>query len=141
MIEICLPIRIKSPNQKEHWTVSYKRNKRIAQAIGFTLRTHKDLARIAQMVGVTTSGWFGKKNSTQVKIKITLIKRGRAFDFDNMVYGFKVVRDTLCGFFFPDLAPGQADSQKCFEFVYLQEKGGSGIKILLEFYDKNGEIL
>ena len=82
MIEISLPIRLQSPNVKEHWTKTHKRNKRIA----------------------------------------------------------KPVRDQVCGHFF-DLAPGQADCQKCFDIHYLQEKGGSGIKILLEFFDKNGEIL
>ena len=141
MIEISLPIRLQSPNVKEHWTKTHKRNKRIAQAIGFTLATNSDIARIAHNMGVSTLRWFGKKKAPEgFKIKITLIKLGRAFDYDNFVYAMKPVRDQVCGHFF-DLAPGQADCQKCFDIHYLQEKGGSGIKILLEFFDKNGEIL
>ncbi len=133
MIEISLPIRLQSPNVKEHWTKTYKRNKRIAQAIGFMLKTNTDLARIAQNLKKDSWPWSTKKKAPKgLKIKVTLIKRGRLFDYDNFVYAMKPVRDTTCGFFF-DLAPGQADCQKCFDIHYLQEKGGSGIKIILEF--------
>ena len=135
MIEISLPIRLQSPNVKEHWTKTYKRNKRIAQAIGFTLRTNTDLARIAQKIGDGTWPWSKtKKPPIGLKIKITFVRvyASKLFDFDNLVYAFKAHRDQTCGFFF-DLAPGQADCQKCFDIHYLQEKGGSGIKIILEF--------
>lgn len=140
MIEISLPIRLQSPNVKEHWTKTHKRNKRIAQVIGFSLRTNSELSRIVQNITMGTSGWLsGLFPPKGLKIKITLIKRGRAFDYDNFVYAMKSVRDSVSSFFFPTLAPGQADCQKCFEFHYLQEKGGSGIKILLEFFDQKGE--
>ncbi len=133
MIEISLPIRLQTPNIKEHWTKTYKRNKRMKVAVGYLLRTNSELSRIAQDMGVSTSGWFKDKNAAKgFKIKVTFVKFGRTFDFDNMVYAFKTVRDTVCGFFFPDLAAGQADCQECFDIHYLQQKGGSGIKIILE---------
>jgi hypothetical protein len=141
MIEISLPIRLQSPNVKEHWTKTHKRNKRFAQVIGFMLRTNGDLVRIAQSLKVGAWPWYGRKKPTEgFKIKITFIKLGRAFDFDNYVYSAKSLRDATCAFFFPDLAPGQADCQKCFDIHYLQEKGGSGIKILLEFSINDKEI-
>ena len=69
------------------------------------------------------------------KIKVTFVKLGRIWDYDNMVYSFKAIRDAFCQFFFPNLAPGQADCQEIFEIHYLQEKGGSGIKIILEMIE------
>lgn len=138
MIEICLPIRINSPNQKEHWTVSYKRNKRIAQAIGFTLRTNSDLARIAHKMGVSSLDWFPNKNAAQgFKIRIQFIRSGvKAMDLDNLMFAFKHIRDVCCSYFFPKLKPGQADGLDIFEIHYLQEKGKPGIKIILDFFDK-----
>lgn len=137
MIEITLPIRLQSPNVKEHWTKTYKRNKRIAQAIGFSLRTNTDLSKIAQNMGVSTWPWSkNKKPPKGFKIKITFVRvyTSKLFDFDNLVYSFKPHRDATCGYFF-DLAPGQADCQEIFEIHYLQEKGGSGIKIILEMIE------
>ena len=99
-------------------------------------RTNTGLARIAQQLGVSTSGWFGKKKAPEgLKIKVTFIRlyAAKLMDFDNFVYSAKCLRDTTCAFFFPDLAPGQADCQKCFDIHYLQQKGASGIKILIEF--------
>jgi hypothetical protein len=140
MIEIRLPIRLQSPNVKEHWTKTHKRNKRISQVIGFSLRTNSEVSRFASNIdiGIFLAG-FRKNEAMGFKIKITLVKLGRMFDYDNMVYAFKPVRDSICSFFFPDLAPGQADCQKCFDILYLQEKGASGIKIILEFFDQKGE--
>jgi hypothetical protein len=76
------------------------------------------------------------------KIKVTLVKFGRLFDYDNMVYSFKQIRDTVCQFLLADykLAPGQADCQEIFDIQYLQEKGGSGIKILLELVEEKGGL-
>jgi hypothetical protein len=140
MIIINLPIRLQSPNVKEHWTKTHKRNKRIAQVIGFSLRTNSEVSRFVTNVDVATLlAEFKKNQTTGFKIKITLVKLGRVFDYDNMVYAFKPFRDAICSFFFPDLAPGQADCQNCFDIHYLQEKGGSGIKIILEFFDEKGE--
>jgi hypothetical protein len=134
MIEINLPIRLQSPNVKEHWTKTHKRNKRIAQVIGFSLRTNFELFRFARNEGVATMIWFNdKKLAKAFKLRISLIKKGRAFDYDNMVYSFKIARDVISSFFYPGLKPGQADSKDCFIFEYLQEKGGSGIKIILDF--------
>ncbi len=133
MIEISLPIRLQTPNIKEHWTKTYKRNKRMKIAVGYLLRTNPDLSRIAQDIGVSTSGWFKDKNSAKgFKIKVTFVKFGRAFDFDNMVDAFKPIRDVFCAFFFPNTKLGQADSLDCFDIHYLQQKGGSGIKIIIE---------
>jgi hypothetical protein len=134
MIEINLPIRLQSPNIKEHWTKTHKRNKRVAQVIGFSLRTNSDVCRIKEEVDshIKVAGNI-KKATESFKIKIQLIKLGREWDYDNFVYGMKPVRDAACAFFFSNLAPGQADCQKCFDIHYLQQKGGSGIKILIEF--------
>lgn len=132
MIEIILPIRLQSPNVKEHWTKTYKRNKRVAQVIGFSLRTNSEVCRLRdKLFSNTKVAKNGKTSFKGFKIKITLVKLGRPFDYDNMVFAFKAIRDATSSFFFPKLAAGQADCQDCFDFDYLQEKRGSGIKILI----------
>lgn len=132
MIEIILPIRLQSPNVKEHWTKTYKRNKRVAQVIGFTLRTNSEVCALRDKLFSNTKVAKDKTKLTGgFKIRIQLIKLGRPFDYDNMVFAFKAIRDSTCAFFFPKLAAGQADCQDCFDIDYLQEKGGSGIKILI----------
>jgi hypothetical protein len=136
MIEIDLQIRLQSPNVKEHWTKTHKRNKRIAQVIGFSLKTNSELYTIAQNVGVSTSLWFSDKNLANQILRISLIKKGRTWDYDNFVFAMKPIRDVCSAFFYPGLKPGQAESKNCFEFEYLQEKGGSGIKIILNFIQK-----
>jgi hypothetical protein len=51
-------------------------------------------------------------------IKIVLTRIGKKFlDYDNLVYGFKSIRDTLCDCLFPGYAPGQADKDVYFEYV------------------------
>lgn len=133
MIEIELPIRLKSPNIKEHWTKTYNRDKHIRQVLGYSLWADSKVSDLRNLIWRNTKVAKNKKPSFNgLKIKITLIKLGRPFDYDNMVYAFKSIRDSVCSFFYPGLAPGQADCQDCFDIHYLQEKGGSGIKIIIE---------
>src|SRR5678815_1019973 len=74
MIEIILPIRLQSPNVKEHWTKTYKRNKRVAQVVGFTLWTNSEVCALRDKLWSNTKVAKNGKNSFNgFKIKITLV--------------------------------------------------------------------
>ena len=131
MIDIKLPLRIPSPNSKEHWTKTHKRNKRIKVAVGFSLKTHRNIAKIEQFVSMNT-----RVPDNTKKIVISLIRSGmRNLDYDNFVFSMKPVRDAVSSYFFPHLAAGQADGLEIFKFIYLQEKGSAGIKIFIKLED------
>lgn len=111
MIDWTIPIILVSPNIQEHWTNRHKRNKRI-----FSLISRK---------------WVFEKAKVSLPCTITLIRLApREYDYDNLVFAFKGVRDTIASLIIPGQAPGRADADPRITWVYKQEKAKTkGIRI------------
>lgn len=130
MIEISLPIRLQSPNVQEHWTKKHKRNKRMAQAVGYALNSHPAAHYARNCLRMLYPHDYEDWQACKPSIEVDLCRFGpKTMDYDNLVYAFKPIRDCLSGWFYPDMEPGQADGLQIFKFNYLQEKGKYGIKI------------
>jgi hypothetical protein len=128
MIQINLPIRLQSPNVKEHWTQTHKRNKRYSQSVKFLLQTNSEAQNLRQKLKEMSTHQI--RNTQEIKaISVSLTKYGRKFDFDNFVYSCKAIRDSICSWFFPQLKPGQADGLDIFTFNYYQHPGKSKLTI------------
>lgn len=113
MIDKFIPLILVTPNQKEHWRKIYSRNK----------SHHR---RIKQMFLVAN-----KKISLPCKVILTRYGM-REFDYDNLVYSFKAIRDAISDQLIPGRAAGQADSDKRIQWDYKQQLGqkkGINIKI------------
>lgn len=130
MIDISLPIRLQSPNIQEHWTKRHKRNKKMAQAIGYALNSHPAAQYARKCLWMLYPQDCEDWGPLAPSIEVSLTRFGpKVLDYDNMVYAFKPIRDCVCSWFYPELAAGQADGIEVFKFNYLQEKGKYGIKI------------
>ena len=55
-------------------------------------------------------------------VKLTRISP-RSFDCDNLVGGFKYVKDAIAEYIHPNLAIGRADDDDLIKWEYAQEKG------------------
>ena len=103
MIEIKVPYRLQSPNVKEHWSKTHKRNKKIRSLL---LSYLPDLS------------------NCQLPCNVTLTRVGpRSLDHDNLVYAFKFIVDEISDKLIPGLARGRADGLGNIEFEYKQRKG------------------
>jgi hypothetical protein len=116
-LKIFLPIRLQTPNIKEHWSKTYRRNKRQAKTVALTCK--QQLA------------------TYKLPVTITLVRIAtRTMDYDNMVYSFKAIRDCISSLLLPDLKPGQADGHSGIKFEYRQNKqtrkGIAGVEITVE---------
>jgi len=128
MIQINLPIRLQSPNVKEHWTQTHKRNKRYSQAVKFLLQTNSEAQNLRQKLKEMSP--YHQHLTKEIKaISVSLTRFGRKMDFDNYVYGCKPIRDAICSWFFSQLKPGQADGLDIFIFNYYQHPGKSQLTI------------
>lgn len=132
MITINLPIRLQSPNVKEHWTKTHSRNKRHAQVVKFLLQTNTDAQNLRQKLKDISTHQQHLTNEIKV-ISVSLTRFGRKMDFDNYVFGCKAIRDSICSWFFPQLKPGQADGLDIFNFNYYQKPGKSNLTIEIDY--------
>ena len=105
MIDKYIPIRIKSPNKKEHHFKQYQRNKK-----------EQKLVALIMMPVISC---------IKPPVLITLIRVApRHLDeSDNLRMGFKAIKDCIAQLFFPDTKSGEADDKECFTWFYAQEKG------------------
>lgn len=104
IIDWTLPIKLVSPNTKEHWTKPHKRNKKLSVLLSLIWQTH-DHPNI----------------ELPVLIKITRFSP-RLFDSDNFISSCKFLRDELCGLIRPEKARGHADGDGLIKIEYAQEK-------------------
>lgn len=113
-IERTLPISLVSPNTMEHWTKRHRRNKINANAVYFALG--KELKLI----------------QGNVAIKLIRVCR-RFYDFDNLVFAFKGIRDMICEMI-TGKKRGHGDNNPRFTWEYAQEKGKpNGIRIEITY--------
>lgn len=111
MIEWTIPIKLVSPNVQEHWTKKHKRNKQNEWLITLKWKTEEPLIQLPCIVTLTRLA-------------------PREFDYDNMVFSLKGVRDSIADLLRPGLAKGQADNSKEIEWHYGQEKAKKqGVRI------------
>ncbi len=100
-----IPIRIASElNCREHWTQKSKRHSIQKMAVSSFLNVDRPDIKPPCIVKL---------------IRIA----PRAFDDDNMVGGFKYVKDAIAEYIHPNLAIGRADDDKRIKWLYAQEKG------------------
>lgn len=131
MITINLPIRLQSPNVKEHWTKTHNRNKRYAQIVKFLLQTNSEAQELRQKLKEMSP--HHQHLTKEIKgISVSLTRYGRKMDYDNYVFACKSLRDALCSWFFPKLKPGQADGLDIFHFNYYQEPGPATLTIKID---------
>lgn len=97
--------KLPSPNRNLHWTKRMQTNKKYEMYIkqkyhddkpALTLPAHIQLIRVAP----------------------------RQYDFDNLAYSFKGIRDSIASLFFPEKLRGMADNSNHLTWEYLQKKGG-----------------
>jgi len=112
--EIILPIHtISEANKREHWRAAHARHK-----------TQKYATRL-----VLLSAKLPKK----LPCKITMNRQSpRMLDSDNLQSAFKYIRDAIAEHFITDKAPGRADDDPRFDWVYTQTKS-PGKNTLLSF--------
>lgn len=100
-----VPLRIRSEaNLADHWAVKKKR---------------KDFQKL-----IVRAAWNKEINcKIQLPVKVTLTRFAKQFmDSDNLLTGFKYVRDQIADLLKPGLAPGRADGEGDITFEYKQEK-------------------
>jgi len=112
-----IPLKvISSANTREHWAVKHKRDKLQKEVVRAYLSGFKH--------GITTP----------CVIKLTRVSP-RKLDGDNLQYAFKGIRDAVCSFIIPGLAPGRADDDERLQIEYEQIRDSSkvnGFKIAIE---------
>lgn len=105
-----IPLKLVSPNIKTHWTKLHKTNKLLRSRLQFDFLLVQDLTSCHEKLN----------EGLCVRLK----RRGkREMDYDNLVYCFKPVRDTIADLLIPGLAKGLADGDKRLEWKYEQEVG------------------
>lgn len=113
---IKIPYRLQSPNIKEHWAKTHKRNKKLHLLLNTYL---PDLS------------------NCHLPCKVTLTRVGpRALDHDNLVYAFKFLVDEISDRLIPGLARGRADGLGKIEFLYKQKRSKLkeyAVEIQIEF--------
>lgn len=104
MIDWTLPIKLVSPNTKEHWTKTYKRNKQIKKIIW--------------------AKWKQENINIIPPCKVTITRVSpRAYDDDNFISSAKPLRDAIADLLCPGLAAGRADSNQDISWHYCQKRG------------------
>ncbi len=110
-----IPIKLDSPNVQMHWRKKNALNKSIQASLKFYI--------------------LGYMENINLPCTIYLTRIApRKFDYDNLVFAFKFVRDCIADYLKPGLSRGQADGSDDMEWVYEQEskgKGEYGIRILV----------
>jgi hypothetical protein len=103
MFKFNLPIKIESEaNSSEHWTRKSKRHK------------NQKLILWAYLQNV--------KPEKKLPCHIILIRCSpRKFDDDNLISGFKYVRDQIADYFIPGKRAGMADNDSRLTWEYKQE--------------------
>lgn len=119
-----IPIKLVSEaNLKEYWTKTHERHK--------------------MYKGYIDSAFIIKPIRFKPPVTIEFVRVApRQLDFDNLVYAFKFIRDTICAKLIPGLSPGRADSSKLITCEYNQTKGKPnehGIKIVIYKNENNHE--
>lgn len=112
-----IPLKvISAANTREHWAIKHKRDKLQKGTVLAYLNTYKGLINLP--------------------CKIRLIRISpRKLDGDNLQYAFKGIRDAVCSFIIPGLAPGRADDDDRLQIEYEQISDGSkvsGFKVVIE---------
>ena len=107
-----LPIKVESPNVREHWSKTYKRNKVHAAIIKFLFRELQDVT---------------------MPCKITFVRIGvKPLDDDNLVFSCKGIRDS-CVAIITGKRRGIGDDDPGFTYAYLQEKGEPSLRIEVSY--------
>lgn len=100
-----IPIRVESElNLSEHWTKKSKRHTNQKMAVHSYLRIDRPDIKPPCI------------------IKLTRIAP-RRFDSDNLVGGFKYIKDAIAEYIHPNLAIGRADDDPNIKWEYAQQKG------------------
>jgi hypothetical protein len=104
-----IPLKIVSAaNVREHWAIKHRRDK---------MQKNTVLAYLNRYNGMV---------NLPCKIKLTRVSP-RKLDDDNLQYAFKAIRDAVCSFIIPGLAPGRADDDERLQIEYVQNSDGPGI--------------
>jgi hypothetical protein len=112
-IEKFLPIKIQTPNIKEHWAKTYKR-------------------RCDQRFWIQYFFNFFPNFKPTLPCIVTLTRSGYPLDYDNYVYSLKAIRDALAEKITGNTCPGRADGNKEISWIYEQKYGKSGLNIKIE---------
>lgn len=115
MKKFTIPLQVISEsNSREHWRKSHKRHKE-----------QKFVVRMALL---------NEKVPQKLPVIITMTRLSpRSLDSDNLQSAFKYVRDAISEHFITDKAPGRADDDPRFTWLYSQVKSPSK-SILLYFH-------
>lgn len=100
MMKIVLPIPLLSPNRKEHWSKTYKRNSMIKFLVALKFKGKVGLPCIVRIVRHCK----------------------RFMDEDNFIFACKAIRDAIADRLIPGLAAGRADGDNRITWVYEQVK-------------------
>ena len=102
-LTLTLPLKITTPNTREHWSQKSKRNKFQSNLLTHHFKIIKD--------------------AVYLPCTVTLIRQGiRPLDYDNMVYSLKQMRDTLADLLIPGKKRGVADGDPRIIWIYQQKK-------------------
>ena len=107
---------ISSANKKEHWAIKHRRDKVQREAALLHINKYRDLIELPCVIKL---------------IRVS----PRKLDDDNLAYAFKGIRDSVCSFIIPGLAPGRADDDKRLQIEYAQQSDCPkiyGFKIAIE---------
>lgn len=114
MIDWTLPLDLVSPNIKEHWRETWRRNK----------KNHWQL-KIA---------YINVSKLVQLPCIVTITRLApRLWNDDNFIFGCKGIRDSIADLIIPGLAPGRADDSEDIQWIYKQEKcKNKGVRIQIQ---------
>lgn len=105
-IQVVVPhYKLRSPNQKEHWTEQAKRVKK-----------EKALVKLFVRPWISTL-------SFPLKITLTRVSPRKFDQEDNYRMACKHFKDAIAHLFFPESKMGMADELQCFKWEYMQIKG------------------
>jgi hypothetical protein len=114
-LDLTLPLKIQSPNVREHWTKQYNRN-----------QFNHLLIKLNFFRGATTP---------QLPCQILLERQGkRLYDHDNYVFSCKGIKDSIASLLL-DKKKGQDDDNPCITWIYKQVKGKPGMRIEIIWED------
>ena len=101
---IFIPLKVDSEqNKKEHWAVSNKRH---------------------QLQKLVVKQYLSTQSKITLPCTIILTRIApRKMDTDNMIFGFKFIKDAVAEWIHPGLATGRADDDPNITWLYDQEKG------------------
>ncbi len=121
MLEWNVVLELVSPNQKEHWSKTYARNKKNERILGYHWMMTDEKPKVPCTVHLERV-IFGRMKPMD--------------DDDNLRMAFKNVKDVISNFLVPGLKPGHADDPKHgIKWKYLQSRGDESISII-KFIEK-----